>query len=73
MSDTTYTLATFTSTTFVAGDFSYTNLQAGLEGAFQISGGTQLLFVIPEPNTWSMLAGSLGMALGLQRFRRRRA
>lgn len=30
------------------------------------------LLAIPEPNSLSMLAGSLGLALGLQRFRRRR-
>jgi len=30
------------------------------------------LLVVPEPNAMSMLAGSLGLALGLQRFRRRR-
>ncbi|MEA3213309.1 MAG: hypothetical protein QOE70_6366 [Chthoniobacter sp.] len=29
--------------------------------------------VIPEPSSWSMLVGSLSLALGLQRFRRRRA
>jgi autotransporter-associated beta strand protein len=31
-----------------------------------------ILAVVPEPNALSMLVGSLGMALGLQRFRRRR-
>jgi hypothetical protein len=31
-----------------------------------------LTLAIPEPNSWSMLLGSLGMALGLQRFRRRK-
>jgi len=31
-----------------------------------------VLVVVPEPNALSMLAGSLGLALGLQRFRRRR-
>lgn len=31
-----------------------------------------MLNVVPEPGTWSMLAASLGMAVGLQRFRRRR-
>ena len=38
-------------------------------------GGDQIDLVIqtiPEPNALSMLAGSFGMALGLQRFRRRR-
>ena len=32
-----------------------------------------LLAVVPEPNSLAMLAGSFGLALGLQRFRRRRA
>jgi fibronectin-binding autotransporter adhesin len=38
------------------------------------TGGTNIavLVLVPEPNSWSMLAGSLGVALGLQRFRRRR-
>jgi hypothetical protein len=36
------------------------------------SGSNVALLVVPEPNSWSMLLGSLGMALGLQRFRRRR-
>jgi len=31
-----------------------------------------LMLQVPEPNTWSTLLGSLGFALGLQRFRRRR-
>jgi autotransporter-associated beta strand protein len=37
------------------------------------SGGDDVaVMAIPEPNSMSMLAGSLGLALGLQRFRRRR-
>ena len=32
-----------------------------------------LMLAVPEPNSWSMLLGSLGIALGLQRFRRRRS
>ncbi len=40
-------------------------------GAF--TGGNDVaIMAIPEPNSMSMLAGSLGLALGLQRFRRRR-
>jgi autotransporter-associated beta strand protein len=72
VNDTTYTLATFSSTTFIASNFSFTNLQSGLDGTFQVT-STEVLFVIPEPNSLAMLAGSLGMALGLQRFRRRRS
>jgi autotransporter-associated beta strand protein len=45
--------------------------QSQFEG---ITGGNSVaLLAVPEPNSWSMLAGSLGMALGLQRFRRRRS
>ncbi len=36
----TYTLATFASTTFAAGNFSYVNLPAGLNGTFSIVGGS---------------------------------
>jgi len=43
-SATTYTLATFASTTFSVSDFSYTNLGSGLTGSFVIVGGTQLQF-----------------------------
>jgi hypothetical protein len=36
-------------------------------------GGTNVaLLAVPEPNSWTMLAGSLGIALGWPRFRRRR-
>jgi hypothetical protein len=38
-----------------------------------ITGGSEVaLLVMPEPNSGAMLLGSLGVALGLQRFRRRR-
>jgi len=38
-----------------------------------ISNGTNVaVLAVPEPNSFAMLAASLGMALGLQRFRRRR-
>jgi autotransporter-associated beta strand protein len=39
----------------------------------QGSGNDIAIMAIPEPNSMSMLAGSLGLALGLQRFRRRRS
>jgi autotransporter-associated beta strand protein len=40
---------------------------------FSIGAGNDVaIMAIPEPHTMSMLAGSLGLALGLQRFRRRR-
>jgi autotransporter-associated beta strand protein len=38
-----------------------------------LTGGNDVaIMAIPEPNSLAMLAGSLGTALGLQRFRRRR-
>jgi hypothetical protein len=42
--------------------------------AFQADTGGEnvALLVVPEPNSWSMLLGSLVVAIGLQRFRRRR-
>ena len=45
----------------------------GIASNLAISGDDVVLQVVPEPNALSMLAGSLGLALGLQRFRRRRA
>ncbi len=44
--------------------------QAGFEAA--LGGRDVALLVVPEPNAMAMLAGGLGLALGLQRFRRRR-
>jgi hypothetical protein len=43
--------------------------------AFELSGGNDVSLravVIPEPNDFSMLIASLGIAFGLQRFRRGR-
>ena len=37
-----------------------------------VGGNDIALMAVPEPNSLAMLAGSIGMALGLQRFRRRR-
>jgi autotransporter-associated beta strand protein len=55
------------------------SLGANVNGSFNgvpaniaISGNDIILQVVPEPNSLSMLAGSVGLALGLQRFRRRR-
>jgi fibronectin-binding autotransporter adhesin len=47
----------------------------GSAGSFEsISNGSNVaLLVVPEPNALGMLAGGLGLALGLQRFRRRSA
>jgi hypothetical protein len=64
---TTYTLATFASTTFSASDFSYTNIGAGLGGTFAIVGGTSLQFtanMLPAPAVTSSgsASGSIGAA-----------
>ena len=48
------------------------NYNNGVGSQFaQGSGNDVAIMAIPEPNSMSMLAGSLGLALGLQRFRRR--
>ena len=53
---------------------SYTADINGNLGAGSFTGGHDIaLMAVPEPNSLAMLAGSLGMALGLQRFRRRRS
>jgi len=57
-------------TTFVASDFTATNIAGGLTGTFTVDSGTSALYlnVIPEPS--SALLGGLGM---LALLRRRRA
>jgi autotransporter-associated beta strand protein len=45
---------------------------ASFSGGTFTGGNDVAVMAIPEPNSMSMLAGSLGLALGLQRFRRRR-
>ncbi|MFM7242913.1 MAG: autotransporter-associated beta strand repeat-containing protein, partial [Planctomycetaceae bacterium] len=46
----TYTLASWTGTTsFVGGDFSYTNLGGGNTATFDVIGNSLVLSVIPEP------------------------
>lgn len=57
----TYMLASFGSTTFTAGDFSYTGLASGLTGTFSVTGGNLEFGVIPEPGIALMLLGGLGM------------
>jgi hypothetical protein len=56
-----------------AYDVGYYHFTIHYDGNFD--GGSianDVYLTVPEPNTWTMLAGGLGMALGLQRFRRRR-
>jgi fibronectin-binding autotransporter adhesin len=45
---------------------------ASFSGNSFTGGNDVAIMAIPEPNSLSMLAGSFGLALGLQRFRRRR-
>ncbi|EDY16433.1 hypothetical protein CfE428DRAFT_6052 [Chthoniobacter flavus Ellin428] len=47
--------------------------QASFSGGTFEGGNDVAIMAIPEPNSLSMLAGSLGVALGLQRIRRRRS
>jgi autotransporter-associated beta strand protein len=72
VSATTYTLATFGSSTFSVSDFSYTNLASGLSGSFALNAGNLQLVVVPEPGTLAMLLGGLGVLIGFQRSRRSR-
>jgi len=46
----------------------------GVNASIQFANGNNdiVLQVVPEPNAMTMMAGSIGLALGLQRFRRRR-
>lgn len=51
---------------------SYTAESGTGPGGFQGGGNDVALMAVPEPSTWAMLLSSTGVALGLQRFRRRR-
>jgi autotransporter-associated beta strand protein len=44
----------------------------GLQASIAIQGNDVILQVVPEPNSLALLASSVGVGLGLQRFRRRR-
>jgi autotransporter-associated beta strand protein len=64
-----------TNSTIAAGNSLGTNVNGlinGIPATLAIQGNDVVLQVVPEPNALTMLAGSFGMALGLQRFRRRR-
>ncbi|HEY3789834.1 MAG TPA: PEP-CTERM sorting domain-containing protein, partial [Urbifossiella sp.] len=56
------------------GSFGLTNFNVSNTDFEAITGGSDvaILAVVPEPNALPMLLGSLGLALGLQRFRRHR-
>lgn len=63
-SDGLYTLATWTgTTTFLASDFSYTNLTGGRTATFGISGSNLQLTVIPEPSSLVLLVLSSAVLL----------
>lgn len=67
----TYTLLTFGSSIgFSVSDFSYTNLGGGLSGTFSLQGDSLQFSVVPEPQTYALLAGGL-MAVFF--FRRKRS
>ncbi|HSI14201.1 MAG TPA: autotransporter-associated beta strand repeat-containing protein, partial [Chthoniobacter sp.] len=51
----------------------HANFNGGASSTFESGGNDVAIMAIPEPNAMSMLAGSLGLALGLQRLRRRRS
>jgi fibronectin-binding autotransporter adhesin len=63
---------TVTDTAGITWKVSYT---AGGPGGQFIGGGNDIAiqYLVPEPNSWAILLGSLIVTLGLQRFRRRRA
>ncbi|MEI9894812.1 MAG: hypothetical protein WDN28_13220 [Chthoniobacter sp.] len=69
----TYTL--FHSNSAIAGSLgaNFSGKINGIDASIAIQGDDIVLQVVPEPNALAMLAGSFGMALGLQRFRRRRS
>jgi autotransporter-associated beta strand protein len=57
--------------TFNGVDFAISYLGDAGTGTFEGGNDVVLMAVaVPEPNSLAMLAGSLGLALGLQRFRR---
>ena len=60
---TTYTLATFASTTFVPTDFSAVNLAPGLSGSFILS-GTMLQYAIAGQTTFAQNPASVTVASG---------
>ncbi len=69
--DTTYTLATFSSTGLTSGDLSYTGLTDGLSGSFSVDGDSIEFVVIPEPSTFLLLCAGILAAFPCVRNRRK--
>jgi autotransporter-associated beta strand protein len=74
-----YTLATYASTNFTAGDLTYTGLPGELQGAFTVNGSSLIFTIssstIPEPSSLALAAAACGSAIGmvfLTGFRRKR-
>jgi hypothetical protein len=66
------TIAGFSADKFSFDTSGFSNSFGGMFTVQQNGSSIDLVYLaVPEPNALSMLAGSLGMALGLQRFRRR--
>jgi len=57
-------------TTFVATDFTYTNLGAGNTGTFAFNGSQLEFTIIPEPTTWTLLVLGLTTAVVFRRRQR---
>lgn len=59
----TYTLLSFSSTTFDASDFSASNItfEGGLTGSFVVGSEVLQFTVIPEPGTYGLIFGSLAI------------
>ncbi len=62
----TYTLLTFTNTTFTLGDFGFTN-GGGFDGTFSLDATTLKFTIIPEPSTAALLLLALAAAVFLRR------
>lgn len=64
----TYTLLTFGSSSgFNVSDFNYDNLSGSLTGTFALTPTSLQFTTVPEPGTWAMLIGGLGLFLLRQR------
>ncbi len=70
---TTYTLLNFGANSgFSLGDFSYQNVGVFGSGAFVLN-PTSLQFLVPEPATWTLVAGVVGLGLAIVQRKKRLA